>query len=287
MARVPAPSDPSGWPMVLGAGETWYAKPDAGALLVSPAEEDPVEPARRLGRRHRARRGDRPLRGPRGRRRSTRLLASWAGLRTFAPDRQLVIGPDPLDETFLWCAGQGGYGFQTACAASRLLADAAAGRETDLAGMLSPRRLRPAPPRAAELSSLTSSAVPEGARGVDALVSARLPCGEPRGRPQDALLASCSRPWPQGQALAYLETHAGQASTTWLGRGRAGPARRGQGAGARLVPRGRPLPPGRGGNPPAPTGPALSRLALVAGLTLRPGDNPAPGRPAPAGARGP
>ena len=30
--------------MLLGAGERWYAKPDAGKLLVSPAEEDPVEP---------------------------------------------------------------------------------------------------------------------------------------------------------------------------------------------------------------------------------------------------
>ena len=46
MARIPAPDghDIRAWPMVFGAGEGWYAKPDAGALIVSPAEEDPVAP---------------------------------------------------------------------------------------------------------------------------------------------------------------------------------------------------------------------------------------------------
>jgi glycine/D-amino acid oxidase-like deaminating enzyme len=76
----------------------------------------------------------------------TRLLASWAGLRTFAPDRQLVLGPDPLDPSFLWCAGQGGYGFQTACAASRHMAEVAGGTTPTLGrrvtAALSPTRLR-------------------------------------------------------------------------------------------------------------------------------------------------
>lgn len=46
MARLPAPGghDVSAWPIFFGVGETWYAKPDAGKLLVSPAEEDPVAP---------------------------------------------------------------------------------------------------------------------------------------------------------------------------------------------------------------------------------------------------
>jgi hypothetical protein len=43
MARIPAPGghDVARWPMIFGAGESWYAKPDAGKLIVSPAEEDP------------------------------------------------------------------------------------------------------------------------------------------------------------------------------------------------------------------------------------------------------
>ncbi|WP_210527086.1 NAD(P)/FAD-dependent oxidoreductase [Rubellimicrobium arenae] len=145
MARIPAPQDPSSWPMVIGAGESWYMKPDAGALLVSPAEEDPQEP-------HDAWADDMVLAEGLARFEAhvtlevTRLLASWAGLRTFAPDRQLVLGPDPLDGSFLWCAGQGGYGFQTACAASRHLAELAAGTAptlgADVAAALSPARLR-------------------------------------------------------------------------------------------------------------------------------------------------
>ena len=141
MARVPAPLDPAAWPMVVGAGEAWYMRPDAGALLISPAEEDPVEP-------HDAYPDDTVLAEGIARFEAhatmtvTRLLASWAGLRTFTPDRLPMIGPDPLEPTFLWCAGQGGYGFQTACAASRLLADLAAGREPPLAAALSPARFR-------------------------------------------------------------------------------------------------------------------------------------------------
>lgn len=145
MARIPSPSDPSSWPMVMGAGESWYMKPDAGALLVSPAEEDPQEP-------HDAWADDMILAEGLARFEAhvsmevTRLLASWAGLRTFAPDRQLVLGPDPLEPAFLWCAGQGGYGFQSSCAASRHLAELAAGEAptigADIAAALSPARFR-------------------------------------------------------------------------------------------------------------------------------------------------
>jgi D-arginine dehydrogenase len=51
-----------------------------------------------------------------------RVERSWAGLRTFAPDRIPVYGFDPRDPAFFWCAGQGGFGIQTAPAAARLAA---------------------------------------------------------------------------------------------------------------------------------------------------------------------
>ena len=134
MARIALPEglDPASWPMLFGPGETWYAKPDAGALIVSPAEEEPVEP-------HDAWADDMVLAEGLARYEAhvtapvTRMLANWAGLRTFAPDRQLVLGPDPDAPGFVWCAGQGGYGFQTAPAASRLLADLVAGRTPAIA----------------------------------------------------------------------------------------------------------------------------------------------------------
>lgn len=145
MARLPAPGghDVSGWPMLFGAGETWYAKPDAGALIVSPAEEHAMEP-------HDAFADDMVLAEGLARYEAmvtepvTRLMTSWAGLRTFAPDRCLVIGPAPQDPAFLWCAGQGGYGVQSSPAASQLLADLTAGRASelpaDVVAALSPAR---------------------------------------------------------------------------------------------------------------------------------------------------
>ncbi|MEO6652402.1 MAG: FAD-dependent oxidoreductase [Ilumatobacteraceae bacterium] len=53
---------------------------------------------------------------------------SWAGLRTFSPDGDLVIGPDAGDPTFVWCAGQGGYGIETSPAAGLATAALASGR---------------------------------------------------------------------------------------------------------------------------------------------------------------
>ncbi|QXT39371.1 NAD(P)/FAD-dependent oxidoreductase [Gymnodinialimonas ceratoperidinii] len=147
MARMPAPGghDVSRWPMIFGAGEAWYAKPDAGAWLVSPAEEEAATP-------HDAYADDMTLAEGIARYQPfvteevTRVTSSWAGLRTFAPDRCLVIGPEPSDPTFLWSAGQGGYGFQTAPAASQLLADLVAGTPPALDDVvvkaLSPARFR-------------------------------------------------------------------------------------------------------------------------------------------------
>tara|TARA_R110002012_G_scaffold142030_2_gene299919 strand:+ start:24705 stop:25781 length:1077 start_codon:yes stop_codon:yes gene_type:complete len=147
MARIAAPGghDTAGWPMFFGVGETWYAKPDAGALLVSPADEDPVEP-------HDAWPDDMVLAEGLDRYQSmiatplTKPIATWAGLRSFAPDRTLVLGPDPSIPDFIWCAGQGGYGFQTSVAASRLVANLTFGHAAELpqsvVAELRPDRLR-------------------------------------------------------------------------------------------------------------------------------------------------
>lgn len=149
MARLPAPGgyDVRSWPMLLGVAESWYAKPDAGGWLVSPAEEDPIEPmdawaddmvlAEGLAR-YEAHVTE-PVR---------RVETSWAGLRTFAPDRALVIGEDPLCKGFFWLAGQGGYGFQTCLGAAAHLAALVAGVASplgdDVTRGLSPARFRDA-----------------------------------------------------------------------------------------------------------------------------------------------
>src|SRR6185437_3390692 len=112
---VPAPSgfDTQRWPMVIDADETGYFKPDAGKLLVSPADETPVEPqdiqpeeldlAIAIDRLEKA-----------TTLKIDRIERKWAGLRSFVPDHTPVNGFDPLAEGFFWLAGQGGYGIMTA-----------------------------------------------------------------------------------------------------------------------------------------------------------------------------
>ncbi len=147
IAPLPAPGghDVRDWPMLLGTGESWYAKPDAGSWIVSPAEEDPVAPmdawaddmvlAEGLDRY--AAFVTEPV---------TRVETNWAGLRTFAPDRSLVIGEDPLAPGFFWLAGQGGYGFQTCAGAALHLSALISGQPSPLgqeaALAVSPERFR-------------------------------------------------------------------------------------------------------------------------------------------------
>jgi glycine/D-amino acid oxidase-like deaminating enzyme len=145
MARIPAPEghDPSSWPMFFGPGEDWYCKPDAGSLLVSPAEEDPTTPHDAWADDMRLAEGlagyEEVVTTP-----VTRMQANWGGLRTFSPDRHLVIGAATDNPAFFWVAGQGGYGFLSAPAYSQLAADLILNRpsvlEPDLVAQLSPER---------------------------------------------------------------------------------------------------------------------------------------------------
>jgi len=116
---APAGLDHRGWPAVSGVDDSWYFKPDAGQLLGSPANADPV-PAHDVlpealdiaqGIANIEQRTTLAIRRPR---------RTWAGLRTFAPDGELVIGFDPLANGFFWLAGQGGYGIQSAAGAAML-----------------------------------------------------------------------------------------------------------------------------------------------------------------------
>jgi D-arginine dehydrogenase len=116
------------WPNVIDVAEQFYFKPQSGLILASPADETPSPPldaapeeldiAVCVDRIQAV--ADIPVR---------RVARAWAGLRTFAPDLTPVIGYDPHAEGFFWCAGQGGYGMQTAPAAARLAAALALKRD--------------------------------------------------------------------------------------------------------------------------------------------------------------
>ena len=147
MARLPAPGghDVSEWPMLFGPGENWYAKPDAGGWIVSPAEEDPVEPmdawADDMVLAEGLQRYEAHVTLP-----VERVVANWAGLRTFAKDRTLVIGAAWDAQGFFWLAAQGGYGFQTGPAAAahlaHLMLSTPAVVDQSVSACLSPERFR-------------------------------------------------------------------------------------------------------------------------------------------------
>jgi D-arginine dehydrogenase len=121
LVEVPDAKTIDSWPMVIDIDESFYMKPDAGLLLVSPADETPVEPcdvqpeeidiAIAIDRLERA-----------TTLKIQRVRKKWAGLRSFSPKRTPVIGFDPDREGFFWLAGQGGYGIQTAPAIAALVA---------------------------------------------------------------------------------------------------------------------------------------------------------------------
>jgi D-arginine dehydrogenase len=98
--------------MVIEALERFYFKAEGDGLLVSPADETPVEPydarpdeldvATALERVEAVTRlGLRSVR------------TSWAGLRSFVRDRRPVVGAWPDHPGFWFCAGQGGSGIES------------------------------------------------------------------------------------------------------------------------------------------------------------------------------
>jgi D-arginine dehydrogenase len=121
LVEVPAGTAPETMPLTIDIEETFYFKPDAGLLLVSPADETAVAPcdvqpeeidvAFAIDRLERA-----------TNLKVERIRKRWAGLRSFAPDRSPIIGFDPARPGLFWLAGQGGYGIQTAPAAAKLAA---------------------------------------------------------------------------------------------------------------------------------------------------------------------
>lgn len=140
------------WPLVGDTDNLFYFRPDGTQLLCSLAEEKISEPEdARPDELDIALAIDRINEATTIGIRSVR--SSWTGLRTFAPDRAMVIGWDPRVEGFFWLAGQGGTGIQTAPAAGELTADLIIGDRpsahlqghgVDLAG-LSPDRFARTP----------------------------------------------------------------------------------------------------------------------------------------------
>ena len=141
-----SPFDSAGWPLVVGADESFYFKPEgADQILASPADESPEPPCDVKPQEIDVAAGIESVN------RATILdvrsiRSTWAGLRTFAGDRVPVVGFDPEAEGFFWCAGQGGTGIQTSPAIASLTADLISGEPpagalSDIAAELGPGRI--------------------------------------------------------------------------------------------------------------------------------------------------
>ncbi|MBN8556768.1 MAG: FAD-binding oxidoreductase [Proteobacteria bacterium] len=147
--RAPEGVDIARWPMVADVDEAWYFKPDAGQLLGSPANADPVPPHDVQPEEFDIALGIHLIQEATSLR-IERPTATWAGLRSFVADGDLVIGFDDACPGFFWLAAQGGYGIQSAAGASLLAASLIAGQPlpAELAAhgvearVVSPLRLR-------------------------------------------------------------------------------------------------------------------------------------------------
>jgi D-arginine dehydrogenase len=137
---VPGDKAYSAWPLVADVDHGYYFRPDGTQLLCSLAEESPSPPedprprvedvalaierinnATKLGIRT--------------------VNSQWTGLRTFSPDRDLVIGEEPTAPGFFWLVGQGGTGISTSPAFGALIASQVVG--TDLPSELTTAGIDP------------------------------------------------------------------------------------------------------------------------------------------------
>ena len=121
IVEPPSGADLSRIPLVIDIDEQFYLKPYGNKLLISPANEDPVQPcdvqpdemdiAICVDRIQRA--FDIEI---------NRIEHSWAGLRSFVADKCPVVGFSNKVDDFYWLAGQGGYGIQSSPALGMLAA---------------------------------------------------------------------------------------------------------------------------------------------------------------------
>lgn len=124
---APEGIDVSAWPFAKTVGEGFYLLPEGrGQLLASSMDQTPTAPCdaapEELDIAVAADRVEQATTLP-----IRRISHSWAGLRSFAPDELPVIGHAANAPGFVWCAGQGGFGFQTAPALSQIAEGAALG----------------------------------------------------------------------------------------------------------------------------------------------------------------
>jgi glycine/D-amino acid oxidase-like deaminating enzyme len=139
-STAPLPADQ---PWVWWADRPLYARPESGGVLLCACDEAcvPLPPRGRQPAND-----DSFLEGLAGSLKelipglaAAPIARVWCGIRTFAPDRRFVVGPDPLQPNLFWVAGLAGHGMTSGLAVGQLAADGILGKNSG--GILKPERL--------------------------------------------------------------------------------------------------------------------------------------------------
>lgn len=140
LAQLSTPAMDARAPVVWCVDDEVYFRPESGGVLASPCDEKSAEPglpapddaamellARKLAR-------NAPALA------DAQVRRAWACLRTFAPDRASVVGPDPRVSGLHWLGGLGGHGMTGGVAAGEIVAARMAGLAHPIAKDVDPAR---------------------------------------------------------------------------------------------------------------------------------------------------
>ncbi|MBI1734566.1 MAG: FAD-binding oxidoreductase [Candidatus Rokubacteria bacterium] len=129
-------------PVVWRLGDEVYLRPDHGGVLASPCDEEAWPPSAPPVNQAAV-----ELLGAKLARLAPEFIEeaavrrSWACLRTFAPDRLPVVGPDPRVRGLFWISGLGGAGMTIGVAAGEMVSMLISRRRHPLAPALGLARL--------------------------------------------------------------------------------------------------------------------------------------------------
>jgi D-arginine dehydrogenase len=119
----PSGLDVAPWPLTADLSHSLYFSPESSGLLASPMDEDPMEPCDARPDDITVAHTMELLKELAPRLVPASITRKWAGLRTLAPDQEMVVGEDPHIKGFFWLSGQGGAGIETSPAVGSIAAD--------------------------------------------------------------------------------------------------------------------------------------------------------------------
>lgn len=138
---TPVKSVDPAWPFVWDMDHGLYFRPESGGLLLSACDETPADPGDYSENPEILEDLARKLADHQPALSNVSIQSSWAGQRTFAPDRRFVIGFDPRTPHLFHVAALGGHGVTTSWAVGRMAANLLLGKPDDLAGAFAPARI--------------------------------------------------------------------------------------------------------------------------------------------------